>query len=74
MILQKQLIEEIQLIPYDKLAEVYDLIHYFRLGITQEKPKTEQKAAEVFKLLTELSDDFMIEGREQLPLQIREDF
>lgn len=27
---------------------------------------------EVFRLLTELSDDFMVEGRQQPPLQIRE--
>jgi len=37
MILQKQIIEEIKQIPSDKLAEIYDLIHYFRLGVTQEK-------------------------------------
>ena len=37
MILQEQIIEEIKQIPSDKLVEIYDLIHYFRLGITQEK-------------------------------------
>ncbi|MDP2795776.1 MAG: hypothetical protein Q8O25_17105 [Sulfurisoma sp.] len=29
---------------------------------------------EVFRLLTELSDDFMAEGRQQPPLQMREGF
>ncbi len=33
--LQAQLIEEIKQIPSDKLAEIYDLIHYFRLGLSQ---------------------------------------
>ena len=33
--LQAQLIEEIKLIPSDKLAEIYDLIHHFRLGLSQ---------------------------------------
>ena len=33
--LQTQLIEEIKQIPTDKLAEIYDLIHYFRLGLSQ---------------------------------------
>ena len=33
--LQTQLIEEIKQIPSDKLAEIYDLIHYFRLGLSQ---------------------------------------
>jgi len=29
--LQEQIIDEIKQIPNDKLVEVYDLIHYFRL-------------------------------------------
>ncbi len=37
MTLQEQVIEEIKQIPSDKLVEIYDLIHYFRLGIAQEK-------------------------------------
>ena len=37
MILQEQIIEEIKQIPNDKLVEIYDLIHYFRLGLSQEK-------------------------------------
>jgi len=35
--LEDQIIEEIKQIPSDKLVEIYDLIHYFRLGVTQEK-------------------------------------
>lgn len=35
--LQEKLIEEIKQIPNEKLAEIYDLIHYFRLGFAQEK-------------------------------------
>jgi hypothetical protein len=35
--LQEQLIEEIKQIPHENLAEVYDLIHYFRLGLAQAK-------------------------------------
>ena len=34
--IQDQLIDEIKLIPQDRLAEVYDLIHYFRLGLKQD--------------------------------------
>jgi len=43
MILQKQLFEEIELIPADKYEEIYDLLHYFRLGLTQKK-NVERKA------------------------------
>ena len=34
--LQSQLIEEIKQIPNDKLAEIYDVIHYFLIGLKQE--------------------------------------
>ena len=36
MLIQK-IVRELQDIPEDKLAEIYDLIHYFRLGLGQEK-------------------------------------
>ncbi len=35
--LREKIIEEIQNIPEDKLAEIYDLIHSFRLGLTLEQ-------------------------------------
>ena len=44
--LQCQLIEEIKQIPSDKLAEVYDLIHYFRLGLSQTQ-KTQEKTTKL---------------------------
>ncbi len=42
MILQKQLFEEIKLIPAEKYAEIYDFLHYLRLSLSQEK--TEKKS------------------------------
>ncbi|MEM9819366.1 MAG: hypothetical protein AAF827_23610 [Cyanobacteria bacterium P01_D01_bin.6] len=41
MLIQK-IIQELQDIPEEKLAELYDIIHYFRLGLTQEtaQPRT----------------------------------
>lgn len=35
MLIQK-IIQELQDIPEDKLAEIYNLIHYFRLGLNRE--------------------------------------
>lgn len=43
LILQQQIMQELQHIPEHKLAEIYDLIHYFRLGLSQEQ-KTERKS------------------------------
>jgi hypothetical protein len=34
--LQEQLVKEIKQITDDKLPELYDLIHYFRLGLLHE--------------------------------------
>jgi hypothetical protein len=48
MILQEQIIEEIKHIPAEKLAEVYDLIHYFRLGLQREKEQ--QNTAGLYSL------------------------
>jgi hypothetical protein len=41
MLIQK-IVQELQSIPEEKLAEIYDLIHYFRLGLNQEamQPRT----------------------------------
>jgi hypothetical protein len=36
MLIQK-IFQELQDIPEDKLAELYDLIHSFRLGLGQER-------------------------------------
>lgn len=34
--LREKIIEELQDIPEDKLTQIYDLIHYFRLGLAIE--------------------------------------
>jgi hypothetical protein len=41
MLIQK-IFQELQDIPADKLAGIYDLIHYFRLGLGKEQtqPRT----------------------------------
>jgi len=32
----QKIMQELQDIPEEKLTEIYDLIHYFRLGLSQE--------------------------------------
>jgi hypothetical protein len=41
MLIQK-IVQELQDIPEEKLVQLYDLIHYFRLGLGQEssQPRT----------------------------------
>jgi len=47
---------------------------HVKVILLADEPSTEQKADAVFKLLTELSDDFMEQGRQQSPAQMREDY
>ena len=43
--LQEQIINEINHIPNNKLYELYDLIHYFRLGLLYEQQELNTKNA-----------------------------
>lgn len=49
-------------------------VQIFRRGDEVVLRKSPQNLAHAFDLLTELSDDFMEEGREQPPVQEREEF
>lgn len=42
LLTQEQILQEIQLIPQEQLAVVYEILHYFRLGLetTQNQPKS----------------------------------
>ncbi len=41
--LKDKVFEEIRLIPNDRLAELYDFIHFFRIGLeSQNRSKDEQ--------------------------------
>jgi hypothetical protein len=50
--IQDDIINELQYIPEAKLREIYDLIHYFRLGLTSE---TEKKAFHNSELAIDVS-------------------
>ena len=43
--LQEQIINEINHVPSDRLNELYDLIHYFRLGLLYEQQELNTKKA-----------------------------
>lgn len=49
-------------------------VQIFRRGDEIVLKKKPRNLARVFELLTELSDDFMDKGREQPPVQEREEF
>ena len=51
--IQDDIIHELQYIPEAKLIELYDLIHYFRLGLNNEaaKPSSQEKDFEIDKTM-----------------------
>lgn len=48
LMLQEQVIEEIKAIPYEKLIDVYNLIHQFRINLSILQPKKFKTVDEVF--------------------------
>jgi len=52
--LQQQIMQELNSIPENKLAELHDVIHYFCLGVNKEKT-AERKAG---RLKGSLSNSF----------------
>ena len=63
MLIQK-IINKLQDIPEEKLAEIYDLIHYFRLGLDKASKPPRQPG-----LLTGEVDDSFFEPLPEAELQ-----
>ncbi len=61
------------LLPKDFQFDVPE-VQIYRRGDEVVLKKKPQDLSRVFELLTELSDDFMVNGREQPPLQERDPF
>ena len=63
-IIRDKVMEEIKLIPEHKLSEVYDFIHYFRIGLQKSKVNINQimQFAGCWKDMSEdLFNDFLEE-------------
>ena len=57
MLIQK-IVQELEEIPEERLAEIYDLIHYFRLGLNQEKDQQKSQPRTPGLLSGKLGDAF----------------
>jgi len=71
--LQDKIVDEIQRIPHSKLPELYDLIHYFRLGLSYEQDvhtKEKQRPIGLAKHSFKVPTSFF----EPLPNEILDDF
>jgi len=48
--IKERIIKEVEKLPEDKAAEVYDLIHLFRIGIESRRKAVKDKRQEALKL------------------------
>ncbi len=55
MVIRNEVLKEIDLLPEEKLNEIYDLIHFFRLGLQKNKRKNESimSFAGIWKVMSE---------------------
>ena len=72
MPLQQQIIAELEQIQEDKIAVIYDLIHYFRLALAQENRKAPQKTPKFgfAKGTFKMADDFdepLVDFKDYMP-------
>jgi hypothetical protein len=54
--LPDKLYKELSLIPADKLSELYDIIHYFRMGIEYEAQQKPPRQSGQLKGMFEVDD------------------
>lgn len=69
-ILKDKVIREINLLPEEKLLEVYNFIHYFRIGAESEKPKMAESSLLSYagswnSLDDDVFDDFLSDVNER---------
>ncbi len=48
--IKERIIKEVERLPEDKIAEVYDLIHLFRIGIESQRKTIKDKRQEALRL------------------------
>lgn len=48
--IKERIIKEVEKLPEDKIAEVYDFIHLFRIGIEGQRKAVKDKRQEALKL------------------------
>jgi len=65
LVIKHKLINEINLIPDEKLLEVYNFIHYFRLGTQKEETKNKKDLLSYSgswkDMNAEVFDDYMLD-------------
>jgi hypothetical protein len=69
LLIKSKVLQEIDLIPEDRLVDLYNFIHYFRLGLEKsqiEKPKPIMAFAGCWKdMPDEMFSDFTTEMRQR---------
>ena len=59
-VLRDKLMKEIEALPQDKIGELYDIIHHFRLGLgleEKERQGTKRKAKDFFGIWRDITPE-----------------
>ena len=72
-LLREKVIKEIELIPLDKLNEVYNFVHFFRIGLEETKVNKE-KILSFAGCWNDMSDEMFDDFMEDIGQRRREAF
>ena len=72
-LLHEKVIKEIELIPLEKLNEVYDFVHFFRIGLDKTKVNKE-KILSFAGCWNDMSDEMFDDFMEEIGQRRREAF
>lgn len=74
LLLKDQVLQEINLIPEDKLADLYHFIHYFRLGLEKSQAQKQNQTLSFAGSWQDLPDDLFADFSAEIARRRRRAF
>ena len=59
--IKRRVLQEIDLIPEDKLADLYNFLHYFRLGLERARPPRREQILAYAGCWQDMPDEMFVE-------------
>jgi len=64
--LKPKVLEEINLVPEDKLRQIYDFVHYFRLGLEMSRSNARQTTMQFAGCWRDMPDEMFTDFLEEI--------
>jgi hypothetical protein len=74
LLIKDKVLQEINLIPEDKLADLYPFIHYFRLGLEQSQPQQQKQTLSFAGSWQDMPDDLFADFTTEIATRRRQAF